>query len=124
MLRVAELMATRLPQPARRFADWPNRTDATGWIRQRFTLIVAAGSLAVATGLSREDGFGPLLFSETLWFAGGVYAFGMTANAALGPAAHQPRGRRRQALHAAAVAEAAALPISLGLRRSILALPA
>ena len=69
----------------------------------------------------RENGFGTLFFSETAWFSGGAYAFGMIANAVLRNwPARQPRGRLRQALHSAAIAGAAALPVSLGLRGSIL----
>jgi hypothetical protein len=121
---LVDRVAARLPQPTSRFAAWLDRTDAIGWIRRRATLVVAAGSLAaglvVATALARENGFSVLFFSETAWFGGGAYAFGMIANAVLRLTARQPRGRLRQALHNAAIAGAAALPVSLGLRGSIL----
>ena len=121
---LVDRVAARLPQPTSPFAAWLDRTGAIGWIRRRATLVVAAGSLAaglvVATALARENGFGALFFSETAWFGGGAYAFGMIANAVLRLTARQPRGRLRQALNNAAIAGAAALPVSLGLRGSIL----
>ena len=121
---LVDRVAARVPQPTSRFAAWLDRTDAIGWIRRRATLVVAAGSLAaglvVSTALSRENGFGALFFSETAWFGGGAYAFGMIANAVLRLTARPPRGRLRQALHNAAIAGAAALPVSLGLRGDIL----
>jgi hypothetical protein len=124
-LEVAELAAARLPPPAGRIAAWLERRDAAGWIRRRFTLVVAVMSLcaglAVATALVRENGFGPLFFSETAWFAGGMYSFGMISNAVLQLTVQPRRGRVHQAVHIAIVAGAAALPVSLGLRSSILA---
>jgi hypothetical protein len=85
-------------------------------------LSLCAG-LAVAVSLAREDGFGRLSFSETVWFAGGMYAFGMISNAILQLAAQRPRGRLHQAAHTALIAGAATLPVSLGLRTSILTVP-
>jgi hypothetical protein len=121
---LVDLVAARLPRPAGRFAAWLDRSGAVGWIRRQATLVVAAGSvfagLMVAAALAKENGFGALFFSEAVWFGGGMYAFGMIANAVLGLTAPQPRGRLRQALHVAVIAGAAALPVSLGLRGTIL----
>jgi hypothetical protein len=119
-----DLAAGRLPRPAQRFAGWLDRSDAVGWVRRRATVVVAVGSvfagLMVATALARENGFGALFFSEAVWFCGGMYAFGMIANSFLQLTMPQPRGRLRQALHVAVIAGAAALPLSLGLRATIL----
>jgi hypothetical protein len=123
-LPLVNLLAARLP-PAGRIAEWLERRDAAGWIRRRFTLVVAVASLfaglAVATALARENEFGRLFFCDTVWFAGGMYAFGMISNAILRLAVQQCRGRVHQAVHIAIIAGAAALPVSLGLRHSILA---
>ena len=77
--------------------------------------------LAVAAAQVREDGLGPLFFSETAWFAGGMYAFCMIANAVLQLTVQQTCGRLRHAAHISVIAAATALPASLGLRSSILA---
>jgi hypothetical protein len=120
-----DLAAARLPRPAGRFTPWLDRHDAVGWVRRRATLLVAAGSvlagLLVATALARENGVSVLFFDEAAWFAGGMYAFGMITNSVLRLTVPQPRGRLRQALHTGVIAGAAALPISLGLRETIMA---
>lgn len=127
-LPVIEIVAARLPRPAGRFAAWLERRDAAAWIRRRFTPVVMLMSLfagvTAAAAQVREDGFGPLFFSETAWFAGGMYAFCMISNEVLQLTVRQPRGRSRQAAHVSIIAAAAALPVSLGLRSSILAVPA
>jgi hypothetical protein len=120
---VVQLVAARLPRPAGRLAAWLGRSDAVVRIRDRFTLIVAAASLvaglAVATALARENGFSRLFISETLWFAGGMYAFGTVCDAVLQLTVRQARGRLRQAVHVAVTAGALALPVSLALRESL-----
>lgn len=126
-LLAIEIMAARLPRPVGRFAAWLVRRDAATWMRRRFTLVVALVSLcaglAVAAAQIREDGFGPLFFSETAWFAGGMYAFCMISNATLQLTVQQTRRRLRHAVHISVIAAATALPVSLGLRSSILAVP-
>ena len=120
---VAALAGARWPRSAGRLAGWLERTDAAGWIRSRFTLLVAAASLAaglaVATALARENGFSSLFFSETIWFAGGMYAFGVICDAALQLTVRPTPGRLRRAVDIAVTAGALALPVSLALRNSI-----
>lgn len=124
---VADLVAARLPRLAGGLAAWLDRRDPTGWIRKHFTLVIASGSLfaglAVATALARENGVSLLFVSETIWFAGGAYAFATVCDALLQLRARQTRGRIRRAVHIAATAGALALPISMALRASILAAP-
>ncbi|AUY52502.1 hypothetical protein [Streptomyces sp. CB01881] len=123
LVPVAALLAARLPGPARGFVAWLERIDVTGWIRTHVTQVMVAGSvfagLMVATGLARENGFGLLFVGETIWFAGGMYAFGTVCDAVLQLTVRQPRGRLRQAVHIGVTAGAVALPVSLALRDGI-----
>ena len=121
---VAELLAHRELRPAGWLASqFERHPGALGWIRRRFTLIAAVaslvGGLSVATGLAREDGFGWLFPAETLWFAGGMYAFLIISDAALGLTVRPAPGRLSRTVQVAVTATAAALPVSLAFRQSI-----
>ncbi len=121
---VVELLAHRGPGPVGRLASRLGQYSGTlGWIRRHFILIAAVASvtcgLAVATGLARENGFGWLFPGETVWFAGGMYAFLIICDAILGLTVRPAPGRLSRAAQASVTAGAAALPVSLALRQSI-----
>lgn len=120
---LANLPAARLPRPARALVARLERADTVGWIRGRFTSVLAAGSvfagLLVAIGLARENGFGLLFVGDVLWFAGGAFAFFTVCDAVLQLTIRPPRGPVRQAARVAVAAGAVALPASLALRDGI-----
>ncbi|MEV0404685.1 hypothetical protein [Actinoallomurus sp. NPDC050550] len=121
---LADLLGQRLPRMFGWVSGWMARTDAPAWVRRRFTVLVVVASLVGGVGVAgsqaQEDGFSALFFIETAWFAGGMFAFAVISDTLLcltgRPA---PTGPLRHAASVAATAGALALPISMGLRRTI-----
>lgn len=121
---LADLLGRRFPRALGWLSGWMVRTDATAWIRRRFTVIVVVASLLGGVGLAgsqmKEDGFSSLFFIEGAWFAGGMFAFAIICDALLRLTVRPaPTGPLRRAASVAVTAGALALPVSMGLRRSI-----